>query len=375
MLDPTPASPCPICRRLRALACLSVLGLCASPAGALPPLEPGPAPGPLLAQGEPPGSAQRAQDDRQAPFDALNQVLEDTRAKLEELAEAAATVAADTDLRKELPALERDNERLAAELAQANTCRIELERSSEPAEARIAELTEAVDRARREAAHIDEEIARLRRHNRQLNQSLAHADATRKAAVAEAERTRAEMTRKLEAVMEEVAQSRADLAGLKKSSRRMNGGAERGAGGGRFSTGRLQRQHRGVERAGAEHRGCRSVLWHRIGGRSHGARRRDRRMEHLADGWQAELSRCLARLLGWRPRAARVPRSSGSSIRAAGCSSRNRRRGRPLAPRSFVRRDRKRHFGASRVAPLGEAGFVIWGHRERKPDGRDLHRR
>jgi hypothetical protein len=110
MLDPTPASPCPICRRLRALACLSVLGLCASPAGALPALEPGPAPGPLLAQGEPPGSAQRAQDDRQAPFDALNQVLEDTRAKLEELAEAAATVAADTDLRKELPALERDNE-------------------------------------------------------------------------------------------------------------------------------------------------------------------------------------------------------------------------------------------------------------------------
>jgi hypothetical protein len=132
MLDPTPASPCPICRRLRALACLSVLGLCASPASALPPLEPGPAPGPLLAQGEPPGSPQPAQEDRQAPFDALNQVLEDTWAKLEELAEAAATAAADTKRREELQALERDNERLAAELAQANTCRIELERSSDP---------------------------------------------------------------------------------------------------------------------------------------------------------------------------------------------------------------------------------------------------
>ena len=70
-----------------------------------PPLEPGPAPGPLLAQGEPPGSEQRAQEDRQTPFDALNQVLEDTRAKLEELTEAAATMA-------ELRALEGDNERL-----------------------------------------------------------------------------------------------------------------------------------------------------------------------------------------------------------------------------------------------------------------------
>jgi hypothetical protein len=104
MLDPVPASPSRLCRRLRALACLSVLGLGASPASALPPLEPGPAPGPVLAQGEPPGSEQ-GQEDPQEPFDALNQVLEDTRAKLEELTAAAATVA-------ELRALEGDNERL-----------------------------------------------------------------------------------------------------------------------------------------------------------------------------------------------------------------------------------------------------------------------
>jgi hypothetical protein len=71
MLDPVPASPSPLCRRLRALACLCVLGLCASPASALPPLESGPAPGPLLAQGEPPGSEHRAQEDPQRPFDAL----------------------------------------------------------------------------------------------------------------------------------------------------------------------------------------------------------------------------------------------------------------------------------------------------------------
>ena len=215
MLDPVPASPSPLCRGLRALACLSVLGLGASPAGALPPLEPGPAPGLLLAQGEPPGSEQRAQEDRQAPFDALNQVLEDTRAKLEELTEAAATVAADAKLREELQALERDNERLAAELAQANTRRIELERSSELAQARVAELTEAVEEAVRKAARVDEALAGQIRRNQQLDESLARAETAREAAVAEAEKTRAEMAKTLEAATDEAARSKAELAGLR----------------------------------------------------------------------------------------------------------------------------------------------------------------
>jgi chromosome segregation ATPase len=174
---------------------------------------PGRALGPLLVPGEPPGSEQRAQEDPQASLDPLNQVLDETRAMLEDL---IAAKAADTVLRNELRALKRDNERLAVELAQANTRRIELERSSELAEARIAELTEAVDTGRREAARTDEELTRLRWQKGQLNQSLARADATRKAALAEAEKARGEMAKELEAARNAAAQSEADLAGLHK---------------------------------------------------------------------------------------------------------------------------------------------------------------
>jgi hypothetical protein len=215
MLDPVPASPSPLCRRLRALVCLSVLGLCASPATALPPLESGPAPGPLLAQGEPPGFEQRAQEDPQRPFDALLQVLEETRVKLEELTEAAATAAADTEVRKELEALRRDNERLATELAQANARRIELERSGEVAQARVAELTEAVEEAVRKASRVDEALAGQIRRNQQLDEGLAGAETARAAAVAEAEKTRAEMAKTLEAATDEAARSKAELASLR----------------------------------------------------------------------------------------------------------------------------------------------------------------
>jgi hypothetical protein len=118
---------------------------------------PGRAPGPLLVPGEPRGSEQRAQEDRQALFDALNQVVEDARAKLEKLTEATATMAADTEV-------------LVGQI----------------------------------------------RLNEQLNKSLARADASRQAAIAETERTRGEMARKLEAATDAAAQSRADLAGLHK---------------------------------------------------------------------------------------------------------------------------------------------------------------
>jgi chromosome segregation ATPase len=130
------------------------------------------------------------------------------------LEDLIAAKAADTELRNELRALKRDNERLAVELAQANTGRIELERSSELAEARIAELTKAVDTVRRDAARTDEELTRLRWQNGQLNQSLARADATHKAALAEAEKARSEMAKELEAAKDAATQSEADLAGL-----------------------------------------------------------------------------------------------------------------------------------------------------------------
>jgi chromosome segregation ATPase len=171
----------------------------------------GRAPGLLLVGVEPAGPEQGAQEDRQASPHPFNRVLDGTRAMLEDVVEAEA---ADTELRNELGALKRDNECLALELAQASTRRIEPERSSELAEARIAKLTKVVDVVLRDAAHMDEELAWLRWQNGQLNQSLARADATCKAALAEAEKARAEMAKELDAARDAVAQSKADVAGL-----------------------------------------------------------------------------------------------------------------------------------------------------------------
>jgi LysM domain len=184
-----------------------------APAAIPHPDESGGARGLVLVRGEPPISEPRAQEDRQAPSAPLNQVLDETRAMLEGL---IAAKAADTELRNELQALKRDKERLAIELAQANTRRVELERSSELAETRIAELTKAVDTARRDAEHVDEELTRLRGQNGQLSDSLARADATHKAELAEVAIARAGLARKLKAVTDAAAQSRADLAGLLK---------------------------------------------------------------------------------------------------------------------------------------------------------------
>jgi hypothetical protein len=198
MLHHLPAPAFPIDRCLGALA-LAIFGLAAGPAGALPPVEPAPPPGLVLAQAGAADAEPRSQDDRPAPFTDLERVLEATRAKLEELTEATATVAANSELRKEVQGLERDNERLVAEIAQARTRQAELEKSGQLAEARVAELTAAVETAEREARRADEALARLRRQNAQLNQGLARADSARETAVAEAEKARVELAAQLEA--------------------------------------------------------------------------------------------------------------------------------------------------------------------------------
>ena len=221
MIDHPPASPCPSRWRLPALSCLGCLVLGASQASALPRVEVDPSPGFLLIQatkpGAQPGSEQQAQADQQAPFAELNQLLEATRAKLEELFSATAMVA---EQRKEIEALKQGTERLTAELEQANTRRTELEDASELAEARIAELTQAVDVAVREAARMDGELAEVRQQNAALEESLARADNAREAAEAKAEQTRTEMQAKLEAATDAAEQSGAELAGLREELER-----------------------------------------------------------------------------------------------------------------------------------------------------------
>ena len=207
MWERSSASPSPMSRCLSALACLSLLVLGGSEASALPRGQVGPMPEFQLVQGAPLGSKQQ-EADRPEPFADLSEVLSATRAKLEELTKAAALVASDTEQRKKLEEVEQDNERLAAEIEQANGRRTELESSVELAEARIAELTKTVDAARRDSASLNEDIAKLRQQNRQLSQAEARLVETEKSVEssrAEAERLRTELAQAKEQVKQAAA--------------------------------------------------------------------------------------------------------------------------------------------------------------------------
>ena len=199
----------PIWRRLLAIAALSTFGLGTSQADALRPAQGDPSSVNQVAESRPPESQPPLP--AKAPLADLNEVLEATRAKLEELSEAAANVAAGIELRKEVQALEEDNQRLAAELAQATSRRSDLENAGKLADARIAELSQTVDEGHREAARLEEALDRLRRQNGELERSLTDAHNARDAAIARASKTQSEMTRRLEAATDAAARSQAEL--------------------------------------------------------------------------------------------------------------------------------------------------------------------
>jgi chromosome segregation ATPase len=211
MLDHTTASPSMLHRGLRALACLTVLVFDGGQASALPRVQVDPTPGLLLVQAGPPSAEQQAHEDRQAPTADLDEVLRATRVKLEELTERTARVAADTKRHKEMQALEKDNERLAAQLEEAKARQTDLEGSRALAEARIAELTKTIDEARRESTRLDEALATQRGQNKQLEERLTHADAARLAALGKVRQTQAEMAKKLKTAADEVKQAKAEL--------------------------------------------------------------------------------------------------------------------------------------------------------------------
>jgi chromosome segregation ATPase len=209
MLHQPPASPRPTrlrlpgstWRRLLALSCLSVLVL--------------DAPVFLLTQGRPPDSELRAQENRQVALAELDQILEATGAKL---------VAAATELREELEALKQEKEGLAAELQEAETRRTELESSKKAAQARIAELSEALDVASRKTARVE----------------------------TEAKKTRSEMEAKLDAATDELEQSRAELAELREElgvTRQQLASAKSAR---EQSVARVSEMEGAIERSGAE---------------------------------------------------------------------------------------------------------------------------
>jgi chromosome segregation ATPase len=222
MIDSPPASPRARRPGLRAFTVLSFLVLGAGQASALPQVQMEPWPGFLLVQAaepaeptiprEQPGAEQQAQADQQVPLTELNEVLEATRTKLEELfgaTEGMAKRSTETEL------LRQENERLAGELEQVNGRLVELESSSKRAEAQIAELTNASDVATQKAAGLDAELTGAHRQTADLEERLARADSARDAAEASVEKTRTEMQQALQRSSAEAQRLNSELAAAK----------------------------------------------------------------------------------------------------------------------------------------------------------------
>lgn len=115
----------------------------------------------------------------------------------------------EAERREELQALQDDYERVAAELEETNAHRAELEQR---AEARIADLTEAIDVERHESARLNDSLAELREENMKLDQNLARVKDALAAALAEVKKIREETARKLEPAKNEIEQLWAELS-------------------------------------------------------------------------------------------------------------------------------------------------------------------
>jgi hypothetical protein len=217
MIDLPTGASAPRRRGLGALAGLSFLVLGAGQASALPQVQMVPPPRFLPVQVanpvEPPAkSSEQPGADRQAPLTELNDVLEATRARLDELFGATQSMAG---RRAETELLRQENERLAGELEQVNGRLAELESSSKRAEAEIAHLTNANDVAAQNLAGLDEELAGTRRQNADLVARLARADGAREAAEASLEKTRDEMQQAIERSRAEAERLNSELTAAK----------------------------------------------------------------------------------------------------------------------------------------------------------------
>jgi outer membrane protein OmpA-like peptidoglycan-associated protein len=211
------SSGLPICALLGA----SLAGLYAIEAAALPAAHPRPGPpAPVVLVDDPAApvpetAAPPAAGGERAPFAELNEALAAARARLEELSKAAAVAANAGQARQELETVKQENERLTAEVTALRASRDELQRASQSAEARVAELTKAVEDAAGEAKRIEEELVALRWQNAQLNTSLARAQAARETIELEAREAQQDLAVKVERLSTSAGQSAAEIARLR----------------------------------------------------------------------------------------------------------------------------------------------------------------
>jgi predicted nucleic acid-binding Zn-ribbon protein len=194
---------------LLALAALSGLWLSADQASALRPVHVGPGSGAIPVASE--ATNNRPSGIGTEPLTDLQEALEATRRKLEELTAAAAKIDANVDLQTENQALREDKDRLAADLEQAVARTSELESASRRAEARIVELSKAIDAGRRRSVRLEQDLTRLRQANAGLERNVADVQAARDAAIAGAGETQAKTAKKLDQAVAAAARSKSEL--------------------------------------------------------------------------------------------------------------------------------------------------------------------
>jgi outer membrane protein OmpA-like peptidoglycan-associated protein len=200
----------------RALLAAGLIASGAVAGGAMPRLHPdGPAPRvTLIQEAADPGPSATGQSNasgQQAPFAELNQALAAARARLEELAKAAAVAASAGQAREEVASLKEQNRQLAAEVAALRADRDGLQSAG----ARIGELTKAAEAAAAEAKRIEAELVTMRWQNAQLNTSLARAQAARDRAEADARKNQQVLASKVAALTEAAERSAAEIADLR----------------------------------------------------------------------------------------------------------------------------------------------------------------
>ena len=186
-----------------------------------------PLPEPILIQERPEAVPETARG-QDAPsettagsFSELHEALAAARARLEELSQAAAAVAATGQLRQEMTALKEENQRLLAQLEAVRAGDRELENARQAAEARALELSRALEETTAQAQRIDQELIAVRWENAQLNTSLAQTRAVRKEDQVQARAAREALRAQIEALEADGAELAHLRERLKESEQRL----------------------------------------------------------------------------------------------------------------------------------------------------------
>lgn len=168
------------------------------------------------------GASTQPAGEGRAPFVELNEALAAARAKLEELANAAEITVEISGLRAEVRALQEDNQRLEAALAEAITKRegavarshgelAAIRQQLQTAERQAEEVREARDEARRRIAEAEAEAAKARDELETARSAIADAEDELTAARGEARQA----TSRAERLERELAQAAADAGQLR----------------------------------------------------------------------------------------------------------------------------------------------------------------